>query len=117
MANLVARSARLDPAIVRGGTMSGYQIRLVQKEPAWASSLVLAPTSLKRLFGSHDQLIATPNRATVLSLPDNTPVPIAADIVVDFEAASASPLMIDAFFIRDGEVGWIGALDATDGVA
>jgi uncharacterized protein YtpQ (UPF0354 family) len=106
--NLAVRAAKLDRAIVRSGSMSGHQIRVVDGRPAWASSLVLVPDELRRLLGDEDQIIATPSRAVLLSLPTEMPSRVAADIVTDFESQATLPLLLDAFYFRDGSFGWTG---------
>jgi uncharacterized protein YtpQ (UPF0354 family) len=106
--NLAIRAAKLDRAIVRSGSLSGHPIRVVDGRPAWASSLVLVPDELGRLIGTEDQIIATPSRGVLLSLPMEMPPRVAADIVTDFESRGPLPLLLDAFYFRDGSFGWTG---------
>jgi hypothetical protein len=109
LANLERWAARLEPRIVQTATMSGHQIRLIQRRPGWASSLLLVPDQLKRLFGSHDQVFGAPCRDTLLSFPTSIPSRLAADIEVDFEQGAMYPLFLDPFGLEDGIVHWSGA--------
>jgi uncharacterized protein YtpQ (UPF0354 family) len=112
--NLRRRAARLEPTSVRRGTMSGYAIRMLDGRPAWASSLVMAPAELLRLFGNDDQIVAAPDRSTLISLPARMPSRLVADVLADFEAGPRLPLMLDPFFVIDGEVIWGGTEDGED---
>lgn len=113
-ANLRRWSARLEPSIVRNATMSGHRIRLIDVSPGWASSLLLVPEAIRRLFGDHDQVFAAPRRETLLSFRPDIPGRIAGDIVVDFELGTPRPLMLEPFALQDGIVRWGGAEDWED---
>jgi hypothetical protein len=116
--NLERWAARLEPRSVRTATMSGHQLRLIQDQPRWASSLVLVPKELRRLFGDHDQVFATPRRDTLLSFKLDIPRRVAGEIVVDFEMGATYPLMLDPFCLADGTLRWGGTEDwEDDGVA
>jgi hypothetical protein len=104
--NLDDRAARIDQRHVSVGVMSGRSIRILRDRPRWASSLVLAPEHLFRLFGDHDQVIGAPSVSCLVSLPMDTPTRIVADIVVDLEIRALRPLWLDPFFIEDRRVVW-----------
>ena len=107
--NLRERTARIDRDRVVSGVMSGYPIRLIHDRPAWASSILLDLDSVVRLFGSHDQVLAAPTARCVVSLPIDTPGPIAAGIVVDLEGSGLTSLFLDPFVLADGVLSWAGA--------
>jgi uncharacterized protein YtpQ (UPF0354 family) len=113
--NLERWAAELEPRIVRTATMSGHQIRLIQDRPGWASSIVLVPEELRRLFGDHDQIFAAPRRDTLLNFQPDIPSRVAGEIVVDFEAGATYPLMLDPFGLEDGTLSWGGADDWENG--
>lgn len=113
-ANLGRRAAKLEPRIVRTATMSGHQIRLIADRPGWASSILLVPDELRRLFGDHDQLFAAPRRDTLLNFQPDIPSRVAGEIVVDFEAGATYPLMLDPFCLEDGVLLWGGTEDLED---
>jgi len=111
VANLERWAASLEPTIVRGATLSGHQVRIIEKQPTWASSILLVPDQLRRLFGSHDQMFAAPRTNTLLGFSLDVPTRVAADIVVEFEAGAPYPLMLDPFLLEDGELTWGGTDD------
>lgn len=113
--NLADRAARLQTSQVAAGVMSGRAIRLLRDRPNWASSLVLVPEHLVRLFGSHDQIIGAPQQACLVSLPIDTPAPIAADIIIEFEQTARRSLWLDPFVVLDGQLSWCGGADEDDG--
>lgn len=114
MLNLRARAARLPPGTVRGGTLSGRIIRITDGRVGWASSLLLVPDHLMRLFGSADQVFGAPGRSTLVSLPLATPAEIVADIVIDLELGQTWPLMLDPFVLVDGRLYWQADSDEDD---
>lgn len=104
--NLGERAARIDNLRVQTGVMSGREIRVLRDRPRWASSLLLAPDELFRLFGRHDQVLAAPAADCLVSLPIDAPAITIADIVVDFEQASWRPLFLDPFLVVEGDLRW-----------
>lgn len=106
MANLEARARRLPASTVKGGTLSGRIVRVADRTVGWASSLLLVPDQLMRLFGSADQIFGAPGRSVLISLPLATPSEIVAHIVIDFEMGETWPLMLDPFVLLDGRLYW-----------
>jgi len=104
--NLEVRAARIDGVQVVSGVMSGRSIRLLRDRPTWATSLLLAPDQLFRLFGDHDQILGTPTSSCLVSLPADTPPLIVADIVVDLERRALRPLCLGAFVLSDRRIRW-----------
>lgn len=111
MANLRQRASLLEPEDVASGTLSGRIVRLIHRTVGWASSLVLVPDELMRLFGSDDQILAAPGRSKLLSFPIDTPASVVADVVVDFERSETYPLWLDPFVLVDGTLHWQPADD------
>ena len=108
LANLRARAASIDPTQVINGVLSGHSVRILRDHPRWASSVILDEPALFRLFGTHDQILATPTRRSLISLPILTPSWVVADIVVDLEVGQLRALMLDAFVIEDRRIVWGG---------
>lgn len=104
-ANLERRAARMDAAALQHGTLSGRIVRVLEAVP-WASSLILSPAHLMRIFGTQDQLFATPKRGTLMSFSLDTPGPVVAHVVIDYEANAAWPLLLDPFLLTDGRIVW-----------
>ena len=114
MENLARLAAKLQPRDAPPGSLSGRIVRVLTDRP-WASSLILLPDELVRVFGHHDQVFVTPGSGTLLSLPVDMPTHAIADIAVDFEMAERWPLFLDPFMLEDGVLGWCGlADDASD---
>lgn len=107
MVNLLRSAARVDRREVVSGTLSGRMVRMLER-PSWSSSLLLIPSELRRLFGDHDQILATPSTSRLLSVPIDTPPPVVADIVLDLEARERWPLMLDPFVLLGSELTWEG---------
>jgi hypothetical protein len=113
--NLTRRAERIDVDRIQAGVCSGRAMHLLRGRPPWASSLLLAPEALTRLFGGHDQIFAAPTAECLLSFPLDTPALTIADMVVDFERGSRRPLWLDPFVISDGELSWIQPVSEGDG--
>lgn len=112
--NLRERAVRLRPEQAVTGVMSGRPIRILRDRPIWASSLLMDRDSLTRLFGTHDQLLAAPTTKCLVSLPIDTPGPVAAEIVVDLEVTSMESLFLDPFVLEGGELLWGGDVRGDD---
>lgn len=72
--------------------------------PAWATSLLLLPDELMRLFGDHDQFFIAPYQCCLLSLPIDVDRDIAADLVDLYGTLNPRSLLIGVpgFVMRDG---------------
>jgi hypothetical protein len=111
--NLRQRAERLTPADVTTGVMSGRRVRLLDKRPRWASSILLDLPTLIRLFGGHDQFLAAPRTDCLLSMPTDTPTRAFAEIAVGLEDRWNS-LWLDPFVLESGELLWEGSLGDED---
>jgi hypothetical protein len=103
--NLERRAARLSPAHIHHGVLAGRITRVLDRVP-WSSSLVLTPSHLVRMFGAQDQLFGAPRREVLISWSIDTPVRVAAHVMLDFEANAAFPLLLDPFVLIDGKLVW-----------
>jgi hypothetical protein len=110
MANLRRRAAGLGPRSIQTGTLSGWIIAQT-RSLGWGSSLALVPDELMRLFGSQNQILITPSRASLVSFPIATPIHVMADVLLDLESREAFPLALDPFALEDRVVVWNGALE------
>ncbi len=102
MANL-RRAAGSWRGRVYDDTYEGARVRLLEGWPHWASSLVLAPDDLMRLFGGEDQLFVAPYQCNLISLPIDVDRDIAADLVDMFGIINPGSLLLGmpAFALRD----------------
>jgi uncharacterized protein YtpQ (UPF0354 family) len=113
LGNLRRRAERLTSADVTTGVMSGRRVRLLDKRPRWASSMLLDPPTLIRLFGDHDQFLAAPRTDCLVSMPIDTPTRAFAEIAVGLEDKWNS-LWLDPFLLESGELLWEGSLSSED---
>jgi hypothetical protein len=114
MTNLREQAAMLHPGSVRTGVMSGREVRTLDGEPPWATSLLLDQEALQRVFGPHDQLLAACRTDCLLSMTTATPVSVFGEIAVDLEREEDS-LWLDPFVLESGELRWVGSrLDDDD---
>jgi hypothetical protein len=112
--NLGDRASRVQPTQVAFGVMSGRSIRILRDRPRWASSLVLVPDELFRLFGDHDQIIGTPTQSCLVSLPLDTPPHTVAEILIDFERGTLRSLWLDQFVVEDRRLIWSDDAEADE---
>lgn len=105
MANL-RRAAGSWRGTVYDDTYAGVPARLLEGWPHWASSLLVAPEALTRLFGREDQLFVAPYQCNLISLPIDVDRDIAADLIDLFGGLSPRSLLLGmpAFAQRDGEL-------------
>lgn len=104
--NLRERAAKIEIDRVQTGVFSGRAVRMLRDRPRWASSLLLAPDEMFRLFGGHDQVVAAPSVDCLLSFSIETPSVTIADIAVEFEQGSRRPLWLDPFVVSEGSLIW-----------
>jgi hypothetical protein len=109
LANLRRRAEPLTASDVTTAVMSGHRIRLLDRHPHWASSIVLDLPTLTRLFGDHDQFIAAARVDCLVSAPINTPTRVFAEIAVGLEDKWNS-LWLDPFVLESGELIWENSL-------
>ena len=110
LANLRERAAALPASSVVSGVLSGRALRLLDGEPPWASSLVLVPDELVRLFGPDDQVLAAARTDCLVSGPLDAPSRAFAEMVVDLEHEDQS-LWLDPFLLEHGELSWGGVFE------
>lgn len=103
MANL-GRAVGSWPGSAYEDSYEGVRVRMLEGWPSWASSLVLLPDELKRIFGDEDQLLVAPYQCNLISLPIDVDRDVAADLVDMFGVINPASLLIGmpAFVLRDG---------------
>jgi hypothetical protein len=89
---------------VRVEDYEGVAVRTLEGWPAWASSLLLLPEELIRIFGGQDQLFVVPYACNLVSLPIDVERDVAADIIDVFGLINPGSLLLGmpAFVLRDG---------------
>jgi hypothetical protein len=75
-----------------------------QSRDGWASTVVLVPEALDRLFGPRPALFIAPSRDLLIGLPPDVDLEFATWLSEEFEAADPNALRLEAFEWRDGTV-------------
>ena len=114
MANLERRVGAIPDSAVQHAVMSGRAFRLLRSPSGCASSVLLIPDQLRRLFGGHDQMLAAPGRHILLSFSIEMPTIAAAQIAVDIEQDELAPLFLGPFLLSDGTLIWDDVPDDLD---
>jgi hypothetical protein len=97
-----ARRAR-DYDLVRE-PIGGFPTVAFQSRDGWASTAVLLPDALERLFGPEPALLIAPSRDLLVRLPDDVDLAFATWLAEEFEADDPNALRLEAFEWRDGTV-------------
>jgi hypothetical protein len=97
-----ARHAR-DFDLVRE-PIAGVPTTVFQSRDGWASTAVLVPEAIDRLFGPRPALLIAPSRDLLVGLPDDVDLRFATWLTEEFEAEDPNALRLEAFEWRDGIV-------------
>jgi hypothetical protein len=97
-----ARHAR-DYDLVRE-PIGGFPTVAFQSRDGWASTAVLVPEAIERLFGADPALLIAPSRDLLVRLPDDVDLAFATWLAEEFEADDPNALRLEAFEWRDGTV-------------
>jgi len=106
LANLERRAATVPTSAVQTAVMSGRRFGMLRSPAGCASSILLAPDHLRRLFGGQDQMLAAPGRHTLVSFSLDVPELAAAEIAIDLELDELTPLFLAPFYLIGGELLW-----------
>ena len=104
LANLEGRMAAVRPRDVYDGTIGDMPVRILQSPTGSASTYVLVPQALGRLFGRHRQLVLAPMRNLLISLPISADREFAAWLFDEFAAQDPNCLAPTAFVVGDGHL-------------
>ena len=104
LANLEGRMAAVRPRDVYDGTIGDMPVRILQSPTGSASTYVLVPQALGRLFGRHRQLVLAPMRNLLIALPISADREFAAWLFDEFAAQDPNCLAPTAFVVGDGHL-------------
>jgi hypothetical protein len=76
-----------------------------QSRDGWASTAVLVPEAIDRLFGPGPALLIAPSRDLLVGLPHDVDLEFATWLAEEFEATDPNALRLEAFEWRDGAIG------------
>jgi hypothetical protein len=101
LANLARRMAAVSRDELIDGSVADVPIRALQSSAGCASTYVLLPELLGRIFGTEPQLLIAPMRNLLVSMPLATDREFAAWLFDEFSAQDPNGLAPAAFVIRD----------------
>jgi len=98
--NLRVRVHALRPRDLHRDSIDGVPVRLLQSGLGCASTLVLVPDELRRIFGPEPQLFLAPMRDLLLSLPADTDRGFAGWLNDEFAEMDPNGLALGAFLLE-----------------
>jgi hypothetical protein len=75
-----------------------------QSRDGWASTAILVPEAIERLFGPRPALFIAPSRDLLIGLPEDVDLGFATWLAEEFEAEDPNALRLEAFEWRDGTI-------------
>jgi len=102
LANLQDRTRALDARDVRLGEIDGIAVDLFESGDGWASTTVLLPDAMGRLFGPGPNLFIAPWRDLLIRLPEDVDIAFATWLTEELESEDPNALRLEAFDWRDG---------------
>jgi hypothetical protein len=104
VANLRGRLRDVGPASLATAEIDGVWTRILQTGLGIASTAVLVPDELRRIFGTTPQRFIAPMRDLLLSLPLDSRSEVAAAIVEDLAERDPNALAVESFVLENGEI-------------
>jgi hypothetical protein len=102
LANLRERLGDSGPHSIQQVERDGVWMRVLQTGLGIASTTVLLPTELRRIFGTGPQRFVAPMRDLLVSLPLASDPDLAADLVADLAERDPNALAVEAFVLDRG---------------
>ena len=104
LANLARRTMRAHPRDIARGFIGDESVDFFQSGDGWASTTVLVPAALQRLFGREPALFVAPTRDTLIAMSAEVDLAFATWLTEEVEADDPNALRLEAFEWRDGTV-------------
>ena len=98
----VARHARDYDLVTE--PVGGVMTTVFQSRDGWASTAVLVPEAIGRVFGADPALLIAPSRDLLVALPVDVDIEFATWLAEEFESEDPNALRLEAFEWRDGTV-------------
>lgn len=102
--NLDRRASTADERDLLRDTIADVPVVVFQSRDGWASTTVLLPDQMDRLFGPRPALFVAPSRDLLIGLPADVDPEFATWLTEEFEAADPNALRLEGFEWRDGTV-------------
>jgi hypothetical protein len=100
--NLAGRAREADARDLLRDTVDGVPVTVFQSQDGWASTTVLLPAEMDRLFGPTPAMFVAPSRDLLIGLPIDVDPEFATWLTEEFEAIDPNALRLEAFEWRDG---------------
>lgn len=104
MRNLRRRARKAHDYDLVQNSIGGVPTVAFQSRDGWASTAVLVPEAMERLFGPAPALFIAPSRDLLVGLPVDIDAEFATWLAEEFEAADPNALRLEGFEWRDGTV-------------
>ena len=104
LGNLARRAREADERDLLRDSVADVPVVVFQSHDGWASTTVLLPDEMDRLFGARPALFVAPSRDLLIGLPVDVDLEFATWLTEEFEAADPNALRLEAFEWRDGTV-------------
>jgi hypothetical protein len=95
---------RVEVGDLRLGQIDGIPVDLFESGDGWASTTVLLPDAMARLFGPGPNMFVAPWRDLLIRLPAEVDLGFATWLTEELESEDPNALRLEAFEWRDGEV-------------
>lgn len=102
--NLARRAREADERDVLRDAVDDVPVVVFQSRDGWASTTVLLPQEMDRLFGPDPALFVAPSRDLLIGLPVDVDPEFATWLTEEFEAIDPNALRLEGFEWRDGTV-------------
>jgi hypothetical protein len=102
--NLRRRARRARDYDLVAEPIGGIPTLAFQSRDGWASTTVLVPDAMQRLFGPGPALFIAPSRDLLVGLPIDVDMGFATWLAEEFEAADPNALRLEGFEWRDGTI-------------
>jgi hypothetical protein len=113
LANLRRRLYDEDPTFETVDVPKGaVVVRLLTKPQGFASSVLLVPDALRRIFGDADQVFTAPSRPVLLAFPPDATADEIELVTREMEELDQHPLLLDPFRLTGGQLRWDGLVPA-----
>jgi hypothetical protein len=102
--NLTRRAREADERDLLRDSVDDVPVTVFQSQDGWASTTVLLPEEMDRLFGRAPATFVAPSRDLLIGLPIDVDPEFATWLTEELEAIDPNALRLEAFEWRDGTV-------------